>query len=57
MGEVADMMLTGVLCAMCGVYLDCEECEAMEIPMYCSKQCAKNAGEDPEHRVCHHDED
>ena len=33
MGEIADMMLEGVLCAGCGVYLDEEEPSGF--PVYC----------------------
>lgn len=53
MGEIADMMLGGVLCEMCGSALDCEECEKMGIPMYCSLGCANDraASED---QVCNH---
>ena len=58
MGDIANAMLTGVMCAMCGEYLDCEQCQDMEIPMYCSYQCAKDAGEDQrkdwKYRVCPH---
>lgn len=45
MGEISEMMLDGTLCAMCGVALlhDAEEEEA-GFPMYCSKQCARDAG-------------
>ncbi len=55
MGEIADAMLGGELCAMCGCCLDCQQCADMGIPMYCSKQCAKDAGENPKYRVCNHD--
>lgn len=41
MGEIADAMIDGEMCAMCGVYL---EGEAWGFPCYCSKQCAKDAG-------------
>lgn len=53
MAEFADMMLGGVLCEGCGVALDCEDCEAMGIPMYCSKGCAKDRGASKE-QVCNH---
>ena len=53
MGEIADMMLGGVMCGMCGIALECEECEDMGIPMYCSLDCAKSAVAD-EHQVCNH---
>ena len=49
MGEIAEMMLTGVLCEMCGIVLDCEE--NMGIPMYCSSACAKDRGAEKE-QVC-----
>lgn len=54
MGEMADMMLDGTLCAMCGQPMECKECFKMGIPMYCSEQCAKDAGENPENRFCNH---
>ncbi len=41
MGEIADMMIGGEMCEMCGVYLEEND---MGIPMYCSKQCAKDRG-------------
>ncbi|MFZ2979046.1 MAG: hypothetical protein WA057_05230 [Candidatus Magasanikiibacteriota bacterium] len=53
MGEIADMMLGGVMCEMCGTYLECEECEDMGIPAYCSEQCAKDRGADKS-QVCNH---
>ena len=56
MGEIAEMMLTGVMCEGCGEYLDCDECADMGIPMYCSEECARNRGVDDEdglkYRVC-----
>ncbi len=57
MGEIAEMMLTGVMCEACGTYLDCNTCEGMGIPMYCSNECAKDRGikkEDYKFRVCNH---
>lgn len=45
MGEIADAMLNGDFCEMCGVSLDNDE---MGIPMYCSKECAKDRGVEPE---------
>lgn len=48
MGDVADAMLGGELCEMCGVYL---EGEAEGIPRYCSAQCAKDRGAAPEQVV------
>lgn len=43
MGEIADMMLEGVLCEGCGGYLDAEP---DGIPGYCSEQCARDRGAD-----------
>jgi hypothetical protein len=43
MGEIADAMLEGDLCEMCGVALDGE---GYGIPRYCSNQCAKDRGFD-----------
>lgn len=43
MGEIADAMINGETCEMCGVYLDYGE-EPMGIPMYCSEQCARDRG-------------
>ena len=42
MGEIAEAMLNGILCAGCGEYLHCDE-EA-GFPLYCSEQCAKDCG-------------
>lgn len=39
MGDIADMMLDGTLCACCGVYLDGNVIEG--IPNYCS-DCARD---------------
>lgn len=44
MGEIADAMIGGEMCAMCGVYL---AGEPSGIPSYCSAQCARDAGIDP----------
>lgn len=55
MGEIADMMLSGVMCGMCGIYLDCEECEKLGIPMYCSETCANDGGGSVE-QVCNHEQ-
>jgi len=41
MGEIADAMISGEMCEMCGVYLEDND---MGIPMYCSEQCAKDRG-------------
>ena len=43
MGEVAEMMLTGVLCEGCGGYL---EGKAEGYPRYCCTQCAKDRDAD-----------
>lgn len=53
MGEIANAMISGELCAMCGCSLECEECAEMEIPMYCSIECAKDQGANKE-QVCNH---
>lgn len=43
MGEIAEAMISGEMCEMCGVPL-CRECAGMKIPMYCSIQCAEDRG-------------
>lgn len=43
MGECAEMMLDGTLCASCGAYI---EGEGDGIPRYCSPQCRRDAGFD-----------
>lgn len=43
MGEIADSMIYGECCEMCGVPLDGE---AMGFPRYCSEACAKDRGAD-----------
>ena len=53
MGEIAEAMLTGIMCAQCGEYLDCDVCAATEIPMYCSEKCARDSGEEAD-RACKH---
>lgn len=57
MGEIAEMMLGGVLCAGCGEALSCageeDSCEELGIPMYCSVSCAKDHG-GSKHQVCPH---
>lgn len=53
MGEIAEMMISGVMCGMCGTYLECKDCEDMGIPMYCSNECAKDAGASKA-QVCNH---
>jgi len=56
MGEIAENMITGITCGMCGEYLSCDECADMGIPMYCSEECARDAGihdaEGLKYRVC-----
>lgn len=42
MGEIADQMLNGDMCEMCGVYL--ENDLDIGIPMYCSEECARDRG-------------
>lgn len=56
MGEVAEMMLGGVTCEMCGEYLECDECEDTGVPAYCSVGCAKDRGRDKE-AVCNHNKE
>lgn len=41
MGEIADMMLDGTMCEMCGVFL---EGEGDGFPRYCSPECARDRG-------------
>jgi len=41
MGEIADAMINGFMCEMCGIYLDGEE---PGYPRYCSKDCADDRG-------------
>ena len=53
MGQAAEDMITGVCCAHCGEFLECDTCEAMEIPRYCSRKCASNGGSDYD-SVCEH---
>jgi len=43
MGEIAEQMINGETCEMCGVFLDYED-EPMGIPMYCSESCAIDRG-------------
>ncbi len=43
MGEIADSMIYGEACEMCGVWLDGE---ASGFPRYCSEECAKDRGAD-----------
>lgn len=42
MGEIADMMLEGELCEMCGGLVNVDE--APGHPVYCSVECAKDRG-------------
>lgn len=42
MGEIADMMLEGDLCAGCGGFIDSEGGDGF--PRYCSRQCARDHG-------------
>lgn len=46
MGEIADMMLDGTMCAMCGEFLNIDDPdhEPAGFPQYCSRQCAEDAG-------------
>jgi hypothetical protein len=59
MGEVAEMMLGGILCERCGEALPCvinedeQACDEMGIPMYCSLECAKDRGAGKD-QVCPH---
>lgn len=46
MGEVAEDMISGVACEACGVYLECDACEEIGIPAYCSDGCADDRGAD-----------
>ena len=41
MGEIADAMLGGEMCEMCGQPIGCDD---YDIPMYCSIECAKDRG-------------
>lgn len=47
MGDIADMMLDGTLCARCGIYLDEEEADgnADGYPRYCH-DCKKEIAEE-----------
>ena len=42
MGEIADMMLNGLMCEGCGVFMD--DFEETGYPRYCSEQCARDRG-------------
>lgn len=41
MGDIADQMLNGTLCAGCQTYIGCGEAG---IPLYCDEQCAIDHG-------------
>lgn len=43
MGEIADSMINGETCEMCGVFLDGEP---LGFPRYCSLSCAMHRGAD-----------
>ncbi|KKN03530.1 hypothetical protein LCGC14_1106710 [marine sediment metagenome] len=45
MGDIADAMLDGTLCAFCGEYLDREPTGN---PEYCDDECRESAGGNPE---------
>ena len=51
-----DQVLGGVMCGTCEHPLECEECEKMGIPMYCTIECA-HAGGAGMAKVCHHNQD
>jgi len=59
MGEIAEMMLGGVMCAGCGEWLNCQinenepSCEDVALPTYCSDTCAKDHA-NPLGKVCPH---
>ena len=44
MGEIAEMMLDGTLCASCGVPLVGPDDEPQGFPGYCSRQCERDSG-------------
>ena len=43
MGEIADSMISGEVCEMCGMFLDGD---APGFPRYCSAACADDRGAD-----------
>lgn len=50
MGEIAEMMLEGILCEACGAFIDGEP---TGFPGYCSRACARDRGAlscDPPHK-------
>lgn len=48
MGEIADSMINGEVCEMCGVPLDGD---SPGFPRYCSLECARDRGAGPEQVV------
>jgi hypothetical protein len=46
-GEIADMMLDGMLCACCGTYIG----EDAGYPLYCSPACEPEDGVAPQHTL------
>ena len=55
MAEIADMMLSGVMCAQCGEWLECKECEEIGVPAYCSDDCAGDQDLDSDcYNICNH---
>lgn len=47
MGEVSEMMVSGVLCEACGMALDGKVAECAQdaqIPSYCDMECANESG-------------
>lgn len=53
--SIADLMLGGVMCEMCGEWLECDDCEETGVPAYCSLKCARNRGRGKE-AVCNHNQ-
>lgn len=53
MGEIADAMINGELCEMCGVALDGD---APGYPRYCSLECAQDRGAGPAQVVSQEDQ-
>jgi hypothetical protein len=45
-GEIADMMLDGILCECCGAFIDVDD--ASGFPRYCCGQCARDRGALPD---------
>jgi hypothetical protein len=46
MGEIADMMINGQMCAFCGVWLGLDD--EPGFPVYCSIECREEHNVDPE---------